>query len=71
MKGLTEDYTYLCSRKISHVENVTFTVSPCMLLELFLNMELSPVKCGNCFSPCKVHGDILQDWELIPGPSSL
>lgn len=42
-----------------------------MLLELFLNMELSPVKCGNCFSPCKVHGDILQDWELIPGPSSL
>jgi len=40
-----------------------------VLLELLLNMELSPVKYGNCFFPCKEHGDILKHWELIPGPS--
>lgn len=33
-----------------------------MLLELFLNMDLPPVKYKNCFSLCEVHCDILKDW---------
>lgn len=32
-----------------------------VILELFLNMELSRVKYGKCFSQCKVNGDILKD----------
>lgn len=71
MKGLTEDYSYLCSRKKKRKSK---TCGGCdiqgksVLLELFLNMDLSPVKYGNCFSLCKVPGDVLKDGELIPGP---